>query len=224
MKFKVLLLFLSLLLATSGKSLQAQMFIHFEGIAGAVSKKSHKNWCELESFTFCPRLPLSSLLPAGRDDYLREFSSNRVMIEKRVDPASPILAKKASAEERISKVKLHVMARQGGMTVPLIRYTFSSVLLSGLSVKGDAHKKVPRETVEFTYESVKIEYSKLDERGKKRGVVSVEWNRRDTREMGEEEFREDRYHPRERESHHHEEEEPLYHHDEHDRERDFHRR
>lgn len=128
-------------------------YLKIEGIPGESTDAKHKDWIEVLSYNHGLSQPASAL---ARDGSLVAARVNHqdFTITKRMDKASPLLAKALASGKHFPSITLS-LRRAGGDPQPYMRYVLHDCIITSIKpVAGD----VPMEQVSFNYAKIKWTY------------------------------------------------------------------
>ena len=142
------------------------MFIQIEGIKGDSTDSKHKEWIEVLSFEHSIAQATGGAHSAqgthagGRADF-SDFS-----ITKRLDSASPVLAKYCSDGKPIPKITFELCRAMGDKTC-FMRYTLEETIVSSYRPAGHSQgdDAVPLESIGLHFGVIKYEYTPTDAKG-----------------------------------------------------------
>ncbi len=148
-------------------------YIKFDGVDGESQHKDHKGWSDLLSFSQMVHKPGSGGTGAAR-------RRGSVMLEdmqcsKLLDKSSPKLAEAVCLGRVFPKVEIEctVSTTDAGQET-YYKYELKNVLVSSYAVSGGSQDK-PGETFSLNYEELKVTYTEMDSKGKKKGNVEYGW-------------------------------------------------
>ena len=136
-------------------------FLKIEGIPGDATDKSHIKWIPLESWSHGVVMPIGGIgsgqqnLSAGKVDF-SDFT-----FAKRVDIASPLLAKYCCMGKVIPSMKLDLcraINQTGGTKEVFQTYEFKNALVSSVTNSGASGTDIPLETVSIRYSEMMAEH------------------------------------------------------------------
>lgn len=148
-------------------------FIKFDGVDGESQHKDHKAWSDLMSFSQMVHKP-----GAGGTGAARRRGS--VMLEdiqcaKLLDKSSPKLAESVCKGKVYPKVEIEVtVSTTDAGQETYYKYELKNVLVSSYSVSGGSQDK-PAENFSLNFEEIKVTYTEMDSKGKKKGNVEYGW-------------------------------------------------
>jgi type VI secretion system secreted protein Hcp len=144
------------------------MFLKIEGVDGESTNAGHKDWIDIQSWSWGVSPPSTSGVGSG-------LATGRlvghVTVVKRIDKATPLLFKRCSDGTVLALATVE-LARPGGPTY--LKYELKEVLVSSIAhgdVDGDG---VPEETITLDFTATKLTYTQLDASGRAAGQTSAE--------------------------------------------------
>lgn len=148
-------------------------YIKFDGVDGESQHKSHKGWSDLNNFSQMIHKPGSGGTGAAR-------RRGSVMLEdvqctKLMDKASPKLAESICLGKVYPKVEIEctVSTTDAGQET-YYKYELKNVLVTSYNVSGGSQDK-PMENFSLNFEEIKVTYTEMDSKGKKKGNVEYSW-------------------------------------------------
>lgn len=146
----------------------ADMFLKIDGVDGESTNAGHKNWIEIQSWSW----GVSQMGGGGGGGGLATGRlTGHVTLIKRIDKASPLLFKRGSDGTVLPLVTIELT--RGG-TQTYLKYELKEVLVSSIAhgdVDGDG---APDETITLDFTATKLTYTQLDASGKPVGQTSAE--------------------------------------------------
>lgn len=153
------------------------MFIQIEGIKGDSTDSKHKDWIEVLSYDHAITQTTGGAHSAqgahagGRADF-SDFN-----FTKRLDAATPVLAKYCADGKSIPKITLELCRATGDKTV-FMRYVFEDSIVSSFRPAGHAQgaDAIPLEAISIRFDAVKYEYIPTDAKGKASAAIKSGWS------------------------------------------------
>lgn len=155
------------------------MFIRIDGIKGDSNDSKHKEWIEVESFTHSITQATGGASSAqgvhtgGRADHA-DFS-----FVKRLDSATPTLAKYVCDGKHIPKIDFELCRAMGDKQC-FMKYQFEDSIIAGQSPQGTSKGEdlIPLEEIKIRYGVMKWEYTPTDPRsgGKVGAAIKSGWS------------------------------------------------
>ncbi|MFB3893152.1 MAG: Hcp family type VI secretion system effector [Phycisphaerae bacterium] len=155
-------------------------FLKIDGIKGDSTDAKHKDWIEINSYSHQISQAAGGAASAqgvqtgGRADHA-DF-----VITKRLDAASPNIAKYVCDGKHIPEIKFELCRAMGDKTTFMV-YTFKDSVLSSVIVgpgESDQADLLPMEQVTIRYGKIKWEYTPTDPTGggKKGATITQEFS------------------------------------------------
>jgi len=146
------------------------IFAEFTGITGEADEKDHKDWIEIESFSYAMGLPSAATGAARRRG---DVVIEDMVLVKGVDKATPKLMEAAAKGTVITTVAIEAGRNYEGVLLIFYRYELENVMVtsyqSSVSTTG-----VPTDTLTLNFEEITVTYTEYDDAGKSKG--NVEWS------------------------------------------------
>lgn len=132
-------------------------FLKIEGVPGESKAPDRTGWIEVHSFQWVTPPPAPPPAPAPAGVARKQHGS--ITFVKRVDKASPLLSKAATAGKLLPMVIVEVPGTSAA-SQPYMRYEMKDVMISGYSMSGQGHgDPLPTEQVTFTYNKIELKYA-----------------------------------------------------------------
>lgn len=146
------------------------MFLAIDGITGESTDKDHRDWIDLESFSW-GMTQTGSIGPGGGGKVqIQDF--HFVM---KMNSGSPQLMQACATGEHIKKVELHV--RRPEAKDDFLQWTMEDVVCSSFQTSGSANgDAIPTEQVSLNFSTIKVEYTKQDKQCKPGAKSIFQWN------------------------------------------------
>lgn len=132
----------------------ADYFLQITGIAGESTDAKHKNWIDVESWTWGETHP--GALAAGGGAGAGKVQMQDFHFTTRVSKASPALFLACANGQHMKEAKLAAV-KAGSMQQEFLTWTFSDVLVSGYHTGGSEGELVT-DQVSLTFSKIKVEY------------------------------------------------------------------
>jgi type VI secretion system secreted protein Hcp len=145
-------------------------FLKLDGIQGESADDKHKDWITLLSFSWGASQVTSVAGTGGSGAGRADLSDFNVM--KHMDKSSTPLFKALVSGSHIKTGNLE--ARKAGSLKPFLKIDFQELFVTSHQLS--ASSEIPSESVSFSYNDIKIEYSMQDEKGVLTTTGSVEYN------------------------------------------------
>ncbi len=144
-------------------------------LSGNVTESGHKNWIEVDSFSFGCGRGVESHSPGHTSN--REASTvsiSEISVSKEMDETSPklfILACIGTGKT----VKIE-FCRTGATPQVFASYVLSNVLVSSYSVNGDGSGASPRESLSLNFDNIEYTYTPYKDDGSVGTPIGVKYN------------------------------------------------
>ncbi len=156
-------------------------FLKIDGVDGESTDDKHKNWIEITAFNHEVVQPSSGpSATGGRTGGRAEFGP--VSVEKVADKATPDLSIYCAKGEPISKVEIE-FCEAAGEKHTFLKYTLENVLVERVGVSGSGDLSKPLERVDFSYGTIKWEYTEMSHTGKPGGTTSRGWSLEENKKL-----------------------------------------
>jgi len=146
-------------------------FLKLDGIPGESVDDKHKDWIQILSFSWGASQVTSVAgtggSGAGKAD-LADFS-----IMKFLDKATTPLFKSLTTGGHIKTGNMEAV-KSGGNGKPFLKVDFKELFVTSIQLSGSS--EIPTESVSFSYNEIKTEYSTQDEKGVITTAGSVTYN------------------------------------------------
>jgi type VI secretion system secreted protein Hcp len=133
----------------------APIYMHYEGIDGDVAAADHQNWIEVQSYSWGATQP-SATMVMGTGAPPTGNGPGVLTIRKRVDKATPLLARAVQGRTRTPTVTIDLPAprgQQGYMT-----YKMTDVIISSYGPGAGAGGAMPMESISMNYSKIEWSY------------------------------------------------------------------
>jgi type VI secretion system secreted protein Hcp len=140
-------------------------FLKIEGVDGESTDSTHTAWIEIDSFQ-SGMVVISNQPPA-------QFSP--LLLRKRIDKSSPLLAKACASGQHIAQVKLNLV-RTTPKRVRFYQVSMQDVLVSSMSASGTTGDSALPEAVEFLATSWSWSYTEFENDGRPLQDLSFQWD------------------------------------------------
>jgi type VI secretion system secreted protein Hcp len=156
---------LALLLSALSTQAAFDAFLKIEGVPGESSDTHHASWIQVESLHFGLSAP-SALAPT---------QVSPLTLSKRIDKASPLLAKACATGQHFAKVKLELV-RTGPQRTRFYHITLEDVLVSGLSAAGAGADDSLPETIQLLAARWSWSYTEFELDGRRLQDHGFHWD------------------------------------------------
>jgi len=146
-------------------------FLQIEGVEGEATDAEHGSWIDVLSFS-----QDISTSPSVTGE-LRSSTRGEVgplVIVKKIDKATPKLNEFCCSGRILGQVVFEATKPTGDKPV-FLRYTLADATIVGTRTFTDPQGNL-RQEVQFTFGSIEWRYTEFDDRGRKKGEVTSNWN------------------------------------------------
>lgn len=131
-------------------------FLEIDGIKGESTDDKHKEWIDLESWSWGETQ--SGSHAAGGGGGAGKVSMQDFHFVMKMNKASPRLMEACATGKHIPKGKL-VCRKAGGKQEDFLTVSFSDLLISSYQTGGSAHGDVlPMDQISFNFSKIEVEY------------------------------------------------------------------
>ena len=153
-------------------SVEAAIFVKFDGIDGESRDANHMNWSDLLSVSESLALTTDSTRTRGTARY------QDIVINKELDKASVRLRENLAKGSIIPRVEIEVTATFADAgRVTFFKYELKNVLITSfqMNASGNDEAGPPTENVSLNFEEIKVTYTEYDDKGNSKGNVEFSW-------------------------------------------------
>lgn len=143
-------------------------FLKIDGVDGESTDPSHRNEIEIESFSWGVSTPRDSA--SGQSTGRRQYQP--IIIRKRIDKSSPLLARAAAVGEHLKKGVL-VARDENGNEFEML--SFFDIFVEEFKQSGDQGSH-PTESLSFNYQKIEFSYTPVGADGKPGTPVVRGWD------------------------------------------------
>jgi type VI secretion system secreted protein Hcp len=154
-------------------------FIHIKDCDGESTDTNHKNWIEMDSFTFGADQPSSGGASTGGAMTSERVEISPFKFTQRIDAAYPKLLQACCQGKHIPEAKVELMRATGeGNSKLYMQYVMSDVLVTDVSIlHNPENKSLPLVTVALTFGKIEWTYTKMDHKsGQSSGNVKASYD------------------------------------------------
>jgi type VI secretion system secreted protein Hcp len=146
-------------------------FLKLDGIAGESVDDKHKDWIQIMSWSWGASQVTSVAGTGGSGAGKADLSDFSIM--KFLDKASTPLFKSLTTGGHIKTGTMEAV-KSGGNGKPFLKVDFQELFVTSQQLSGSS--EIPTESVSFSYNQIKVEYSTQDEKGVITVAGSVTFN------------------------------------------------
>ena len=153
-------------------------FLKISTVPGESTDDKHKDWIEINSFSWGVSQPSSGSRSSGGAASGQRVNHTDFSVVKSLDKASPKLFAACCKGEHIPEVTLQ-LCRATGDKLKYMEYKMSDVMVSVVKPGGasQAGEPLPLEEVSFNYGKIELIYTATDHKtGKSAGDVTASWS------------------------------------------------
>ena len=151
-------------------------FLQIDKIKGESKDDKHKDWIDVNSFTYSVNqtnsVDTGGGLTAGKAA-LGDFT-----FTQKYHKGSPPLWVFCATGQHIDKVVFEARKSAGDAQMVYLKCTFENCLVTGVQTSGGADNEIPDETVTMAYTQVVFEYKEQDSKGKEMAASPIGYNRK----------------------------------------------
>lgn len=151
-------------------------FLKLDGIDGESADSNHKNEIQIMSWSWGAS-NVSSVSGTGGSG-AGKVSLGEFTIMKTMDKASPKLFKSICAGTHIATGTM-TASKSGGGGKPFLKVDFKELFVTSLQQSGSS--EIPAESVSFSYNEIKIDYSVQNEQGNLASTGAVTFNTKENK-------------------------------------------
>ena len=152
----------------------ADYFLQITGIAGESTDAKHKNWIDVEAWSWGETNPAP--VSAGSGSSAGKVQMQDFNFTTRVSKASPALFLACANGQHMKEAKLAAV-KAGAMQQEFLTWTFSDVLVSGYQTAG-AGGEVVLDQVSLSFSKIKVEYKAQKADGSLDTPIVAGWDKK----------------------------------------------
>jgi type VI secretion system secreted protein Hcp len=148
------------------------LFMKVEGADGECANAKHKNWVDIDSFSW--GASQESTMHVGGGGGAGKVTFQNLTVVAPVDKAYPTMLIKCASGDHISNVKI-VGCKAGGDELEYYKITLEDVMVTGVNVTGSEGAQV---IVSYSFQAAKVktEYTVQTEKGGKGATSEFGWD------------------------------------------------
>lgn len=159
-------------------------YLQLEGIKGDSTDSKHKDWIAIQAFSqgISQAFGGASIAHGGHASGRADFSD--LSVTKRVDLASPLLSLYCVEGKNIPKATIEVCRPAGDKKV-FYKIEFTNLIVSNIQATGVSRTDdpVPLENISLRYQTIKWEYTPIDEKNNAGASVKSGWDLKEWKKM-----------------------------------------
>jgi len=150
-------------------------YIKFDGVDGEAKDKNHRKWSDIVSISQGLHQPGGA--STGPTRRRGEVVLDDIVVIKELDKASPKIAEGLLKAKVFPKVEIHLTASYADAErVTYYAYEIQNVLVTNYKIIGGSpSEEVPVEEFSLGFEAIKVTYTEISRKGKKKGDVEYSW-------------------------------------------------
>ena len=145
------------------------MYLKIEGVSGESKDAQHKEWTDIQSFSWGVTQPGSMSVGGGGGTGKASF--NDLYVVARIDRSAPAVLKHCATGKHLGKAELSI-CKAGGEQIEYSRITLEDVLVTSVQYKGEQDGDAMMVSYAFQAAKVKQQYWEQTDKGGK-GAESV---------------------------------------------------
>lgn len=154
------------------------MYLRIEGIKGESKDTNHKDWTDIESFTWGAEQPGS--MNTGGGGGAGKVNFDDLVVVAAIDKAAPTVLQNCATGKHFSKVEVSV-CKAGGKQIEYSRTTLEDVIVTSVKFVGTQENETLMMEFGFQAAKVKNHYWEQNDKGNKGPEVSMTWNNKENR-------------------------------------------
>lgn len=138
------------------------IFLKIDGINGESKDSNHKEWIDVQDFTWGASQPAT--LTSGGGGGAGKVNFQDLKVTAAIDKSAPIILKHSAIGRHIPKLEISV-CKAGGEQIEYSRITLEDVIVTGVEFEGSKSNEVLFVNYSFQAVKVKNQYWEQTERG-----------------------------------------------------------
>lgn len=155
------------------------MFMKIDGANGESKDANHKDWTDIQSFSWGATQP--GAITSGGGGGIGKANFNDLHVVARIDKASPAVMKHCANGKHLSKIELS-LCKAGGSQIEYSKITLDDVLVTSVQIAADDKSEVVLVNYAFQAAKVKQQYWEQTESGGKGAESLVAWDIKQNKE------------------------------------------
>lgn len=153
---------------------ESNMFLKLGDVKGGAIEGEHKDWIEISNYRYTVSMDITS--GAGGHQKTGRAKFDHIVLTKRIDKSTPLLAEHAASGTFFEKnVEIEMMEQAGTTKAKQMKITLEGVYISGVEHEGDGATKV-EEKLSLSFNKIKWEVTPVIN-GKAQATVRGGWDR-----------------------------------------------
>jgi len=150
------------------------MFLKLNGLDGESMDEDHKDWIEVDSFSWGVDNPSSFAIGQGGQSTQAHISA--LNIQKHCDKASVSLFKASTTGKHIPDGTLSCMKLDGDSRVEYLKIDLTDIMVSGLQWSGSGGEHLVHEHLSLVFAEFKQSYNLQSDEGGAQGATDFGYN------------------------------------------------
>jgi len=142
----------------------SDMFLKIDGIKGESTDADHKEWMEIDSFSWGVSQPASAVVSTAGGGTVGRASFGDLAVSKALDSATPNIALASASGQHIKEVIIELFRAAGDKRVKYMEIKMEDAIISSLSLGGGSGG-LPSESLTFNYAKINWTYTKQERAG-----------------------------------------------------------
>lgn len=148
------------------------MFLKIGDIKGESKDKDHKDWIDIQSYSF--GLSNSGTFAVGGGGGAGKVSFQDFNFAKFVDASSPHIFQAVATGKHFAEANFEVVDIFGSARLPFVRYKLGDVMVTSFSQSSGGD--LPTESFSLNYAKIEFEYRMVDDKGKAGPWIHASWD------------------------------------------------
>lgn len=155
------------------------MFMKIDGANGESKDANHKDWTDIQSFSWGATQP--GAITSGGGGGIGKANFNDLHVVARIDKASPAVMKHCANGKHLSKIELS-LCKAGGTQIEYSKITLDDVLVTSVQIAADKESEAVLVNYAFQAAKVKQQYWEQTDTGGKGAESLVAWDIKQNKE------------------------------------------
>jgi len=152
---------------------QSNIYLKLDGLDGEAADKDHKDWIEVESFSWGVDNPASFAI--GKGGQATQAHIAAISVQKVCDKSSVAMFKACTTGKHIPKGTISCMKLDGDTRVEYLKIDLVDIMVSGLQWSGSGGEHLVHEHVSFVFAEFKEAYKLQEDKGSAGGNTDFGW-------------------------------------------------
>ncbi|MDS1142258.1 type VI secretion system tube protein Hcp [Pusillimonas sp. SM2304] len=155
------------------------MFMKIDGANGESKDANHKDWTDIQSFSWGATQP--GAITSGGGGGIGKANFNDLHVVARIDKAAPAVMKHCANGKHLSKIELS-LCKAGGSQIEYSKVTLEDVLVTSVQIAADKESEAVLVNYAFQAAKVKQQYWEQTDAGGKGAESLVAWDIKQNKE------------------------------------------